>query len=141
LSFNLLTVYINSLREFCLGILGMHILYFNKINPQLFTLSLSPCSLILQQLTVHYVMLYSYIYIYIPYINGMFQYFSFFTFSFPLLFLVLTSDVCCFLKPFFFWNLYSFYLFIYWQHGGWNSHLLGRCSYCLSHSTSPFTNS
>jgi hypothetical protein len=33
------------------------------------------------------------------------------------------------------------YLFIYfWWHWGLNlgPHLLGKCSYCLSHSTSPF---
>jgi hypothetical protein len=49
-----------------------------KLAPPLLTLSLSPCSPNVQQLTVQYIMLYSYI-------DGLFQYFNSVTFSLPLL--------------------------------------------------------
>jgi hypothetical protein len=62
-------VYIDSLRESCLGTSGLYIRGFNQITHLLFTLSLSPCSTNIQELTVQYVTLYLYI-------NGLFQYFS-----------------------------------------------------------------
>jgi hypothetical protein len=47
-------------QRFCLCTSHMCILYFYQFNPLLLTLSLSPCSSIIQQLTVHYVILSSY---------------------------------------------------------------------------------
>jgi hypothetical protein len=49
------------LRKFHLDISHMYVLYFNEINPLYdLTVSLSPCSPIIQQLSVHFIMLSSY---------------------------------------------------------------------------------
>jgi hypothetical protein len=65
-------VYIGSPRRFHLGTSCLTISFFNWINPftPLLTLSLSPCSPNIQQLTVWNIVLYSYM-------DGLFQYFSF----------------------------------------------------------------
>jgi hypothetical protein len=46
--------------RFCLGISDTYILCFNQIKPPLLTLSLSPCFSVIQQLTVHCIVLSSY---------------------------------------------------------------------------------
>jgi hypothetical protein len=71
---------------FCLGTLGLCISCFNLINPlpPLLTHVLSPCSPNICQLSLQWIILYSYI-------NGLFQYFSL-TFSFSLTPSITPSD-------------------------------------------------
>jgi hypothetical protein len=80
-------VYIDSPRGVHLGTSDLYISFFNQINslPLLRTHSLSPCSPNIQQLTVQYIILYSYI-------MGCFNIFHSLTFSFSLPPLIAPSD-------------------------------------------------